>query len=294
MINVIGDGDVRVGENCQIGSRVNIFFRKKGTFSLGDYVTLGDDVKVVIDGGEVSISDWTTIHNNTLLLSKKKLLIGRHCWFGQNSILDGTGGLTIDDGVRVGMYSQIWTHVAAGEQIEGCRLYSEKPTHIKKDVWLVGSCTIGSGIELGERVVCMNGANVTKSIPDHSVVVGAPGLIRKGLKLYKEISLDEKFNLIEGWISEFSILNGFSITKHSNSFITIGKKDGFSLSIYLFGLDFYENIGRENFVAFCVENKQYEKKYTKLEELFIRYLSGNKARFYPIEKDSLSNHKYLS
>jgi carbonic anhydrase/acetyltransferase-like protein (isoleucine patch superfamily) len=140
MLNIIGEGSVKVGEKCNIGQNVSVVFKKNTELNIADFVTIGDNVKIVIENGYVQIGDWTTIHANSLLLCKTGLLIGRHCWFGQNSVIDGTGGLTIDDGVRVGMYSQIWTHVAAGELIEGCKLFSAKPTHIKRDAWLVGSC----------------------------------------------------------------------------------------------------------------------------------------------------------
>jgi acetyltransferase-like isoleucine patch superfamily enzyme len=281
MINVIGEGEVIVGSNCSIGQGATVIFKKKSKLTLADYVTVGDGVKIVIEDGFVVIGDWTTIHANTLILSKVGVSIARHCWFGQNSILDGTGGLAIDDGVRVGMYSQIWTHVAAGEQIEGCQLYSARPTHIRKDAWLVGSCTVGSGIEIGERVICMNGSNITKSIPDHSVVAGIPAKVREGLTFYKKIDLDEKFKLMREWVLEFSLEHQFEMSAQENNCICLYGNEGTQLSIYRDEYDFNANKGRHNVVAFCIENKQYEKKYTVLEAMLIRYLSGNKARFYP-------------
>ena len=52
-----------------------------------------------------------------LILAEEEMKIGHNCWFGQHTVLDATGGLEIHNGVRVGMFSQIWTHVASGEQI---------------------------------------------------------------------------------------------------------------------------------------------------------------------------------
>jgi acetyltransferase-like isoleucine patch superfamily enzyme len=281
MFDVIGKGEIIIGRNCHIGKGVSVVFKKPTKLTLADYVTLGDGVKIIIDDGCVTIGDWTTIHSNTLVISKIGVSIGCHCWFGQNSILDGTGGLTIDDGVRVGMYSQIWTHVAAGEQIEGCKLYSARPTHIKKDAWLVGSCTVGSGIKIGERAICMNGSNVTKSIPDYSVAAGIPAKIREGLSFYRDVNLDEKFQFMKKWLEEFSSIHNLKIKEHNQNCISI--YGAVQLSIYRDTFTFNMNKGQTDVVAFCIESKQYEKKFTELEANFIRFLSGNKARFYPIK-----------
>ncbi|QBC43127.1 acyltransferase [Iodobacter fluviatilis] len=281
MIKVVGKGRVEIGKNCNIGEDAVVIFKNESLLSIGDYVTIGNGVKIIIENGNVTIGDWSTIHANTLLLSTAGLSIGRHCWFGQNSILDGTGGLSIDDGVRVGMYSQIWTHVAAGEQIEGCKLFSSRSTRIGRDVWLVGSCTVGSGIDIGERAICMNGSNITKSIPAHAVVAGIPARVREGVSFYKNISLSEKFSLMLGWVDEFC--NLFNFTHHvvnDHSIIINGESE---LIIYLYELNFQDREENLSSVAFCIENKKYEKKFTETEEKFIRFLSGNKARFYPIQ-----------
>ena len=78
-------------------------------------------MKFVCDGGDVAIDDWTSFHDRCLVLSGKGVTIGQHGWVRTNTIIDGTGGITIGNGVRVGMYSQLWSHVAAGEQIEAAR-----------------------------------------------------------------------------------------------------------------------------------------------------------------------------
>lgn len=52
------------------------------------------------------------------------------------------------------MYSEIWTQVASGEQIEGCTLYSKRKTTIEEDdVCLIGSCVVSPGLLfLGKEV----------------------------------------------------------------------------------------------------------------------------------------------
>ncbi|MBT2869271.1 hypothetical protein JQK19_18745 [Chromobacterium violaceum] len=279
-MKVIGEGVVNIGKCCSIDESVTILFKgSQSKVSIADYVSIGNDVKIIVEGGDVSIGEWSTVHANSLLLCKEYLTIGQHCWFGQNSILDGTGGLHMEDGVRVGMYSQIWTHVAAGEQIEGCKLFSARPTRICKDVWLVGSCTVGSGIEIGARAICMNGSNITKSIPSNATAMGSPAKVREGLSFYKNISLDEKFELMIEWAKNFITEKGGKL-EIRDSVIAISKENQ-ELLVCKTKSEFEDNMLRSaECVLFCIETKKYTKKYSVLEEQFIRFLSGNKARFY--------------
>jgi len=113
---IADDPRIVVGKQTRIAPDVQFIFHKDSRIVIGDYCIIGAGVKFVCDGGEVFIDDWTTLHDRCLVLSSEGVKIGQHCWFGQNTIIDGTGGITIGNGVRVGMYSQLWSHVAAGEQ----------------------------------------------------------------------------------------------------------------------------------------------------------------------------------
>lgn len=82
----------------------------------------------------------------------------------------GRIGLIIGNGAEIGMYSQVWTHVASGEQIEGCTLYSKRETIIEDDVWLVGSCIVGSEVLswIGEGVALINSVLTKDTLPDRA------------------------------------------------------------------------------------------------------------------------------
>jgi acetyltransferase-like isoleucine patch superfamily enzyme len=201
---VVGNGSVRVGRATSIGAGAQVIFSKPGSITIGDYCVIGAGVKIVCSGGDVHIGDWSTLHDNCLVLSTKYVDIGEHCWFGQNCVIDGTGGLKIERGVRVGMYSQIWSHVAAGEQIEGCTLFGERPVHIESDVWLVGTCIVASGVTLGRRTVALIGSNITKSFPENTVLAGTPATPKPGLSFYQNVTSDEKWNLLRKWVEAVS------------------------------------------------------------------------------------------
>lgn len=279
----LGEGQVNIGKKSSIGNGVKFIFKSNRTITIGDYVTIGDGVKVIVEDGDVLIDDWTTIHSDSLVLSTKGVSIGQHCWFGQNCVIDGTGGLTIGNGVRVGMYSQIWTHIAAGEQIEGCLFYSADPVTIHDNVWLVGSCTVGSGVTIGKRAVCLSGSNIIKSVSEDVTVAGSPAKIKETIKAYTEKTLNEKFEMLSGWAEDFCTdsKGEFECIVKSDEKITIFSRIKKDEPITLFKDNESYNASSNQAIQSkaCIESKIYSKGFTEPEEKFMRYLSGNKARF---------------
>ncbi|ANH72385.1 bacterial transferase hexapeptide family protein [Ralstonia insidiosa] len=283
-IKKVGDGVIEVGQSCSIGDNVQVIFAKPAVVKLGDYVVLGDGVKMIVDGGNITIGDWTTLHADTLVLSKTGVSIGQHCWFGQNTVLDGTGGLTVENGVRVGMYSQLWSHVAAGEQIEGCTLYGERPIHVESDVWLVGSCIVASGVRIGRRSVALIGSNLTKDAPAEVVLAGSPAKVKEGLSFYKSVTLDEKFEMLAKWLEQITgapAIDAPSIT-HDGDAITVHWDDIEKVTFYKFAADFNKATASRHpkTTLCCVEDKRYIKAMTRAERSVLKALAGNKARFY--------------
>lgn len=286
-----GEGHVEIGRKSIVSKGSKVFFNKPGNVRIGDYVSIGEGVKIICSGGDVEIGDWSTLHDNCLVLSGKFVLIGEHCWFGQNSIIDGTGGLDIGNGVRVGMYSQIWSHVAAGEQIEGCTLIGENGVTIGDNVWLVGSCIVSSGVTIGERTVALIGSNITKSFDQNSTIAGIPASIKNGLSFYKAITLDEKWELLRSWLSEYEVAIQVIIEKHDDSLHVKECLPSENLVIFAkYTLQAKEL--RKKFhhaTVCCVEDKTYNKKFTQLEGSVLKLLSGNKARFYSLPLVSMNN-----
>lgn len=279
VLHVIGKGDVRIGHRTSIAPDAQVVFVRPATVTIGDYCTVGPGVKFVCDGGDVSLGDWTTLHDRCLVLSTAGASIGQHGWFGQHCVIDGTGGLSIGHGVRVGMYSQIWTHVAAGEQIEGCTLYGMRPVHIEDDVWLVGSCIVASGVTLGRRTVALIASNITKSWPDRSVLAGSPAAPKVGLSFYREITRDEQWDLLAGWLRELASLFDLSLHEAPGAFVLQDAQDG-QIAFVCNAAD----VGRwidshPQSTVCCLETKHYVKRLTGIEHRVLKALAGNRARF---------------
>lgn len=279
--NLVGDGTVNIGQSTSIGLGAQIVFSRPGTVTIGDYCTIGAGVKIVCFGGDVTVGDWTTLHDNCLVLSGDYVRIGQHGWFGQNCVIDGSGGLSIGNGVRVGMYSQIWSHVAAGEQLEGCTLFGERPVAIEDDVWLVGSCIVASGVTLGRRTVALIGSNITKSWPANSVLAGTPAAAKPSLTFYKEVTLEDKWQLMRGWLKAASEDLALITEERDADLLVVTSANGDGRVIFGRTSTASENARRADpdATVCCIEAKTYDKRYSGLEKRLLKYLSGNKARF---------------
>jgi acetyltransferase-like isoleucine patch superfamily enzyme len=275
--------NVKLGRYNKIGKNVVIEIlgnNQNSWVCIGDNNIFNDNTRILVTG-KFSVGDWNVFHNDILILAEEFVLIGHNCWFGQNTIIDGTGGLEIGNGVRVGMYSQIWSHVSSGEQIEGCILNSKRKTIIKDDVWLVGSCVVGSGIVLGEKSTSLNNSVITKSTLPFKVYSGNPAKIMEHVKIYIPLSLEQKFELMKTWINTFVQMQGSS----------------FTLSVNVYEIELINNEENESVIftksknkltdfsqsIFYLIDKTFNKTNIKSERLVYKFLYNNKARFIPLK-----------
>lgn len=278
---VTGSGVVRVGRFTQISSTAEVVFAKHGTVTIGDYCQVGPGVRIVCSGGDVVIGDWTTLHDRGLVLCGRSVAIGDHCWFGQHCVIDGTGGISIGHGVRVGMYSQLWSHVAAGEQIEGCTLIGERAVAIEDDVWLVGSCIVASGVTLGQRLVALIASNITKSWPGSIVIAGSPAAPKSGLSFYREVSLEEKWAMLQRWLREAETEIGMVLDLTTPGTILVRFHSSADRVAFVRDTDVAADLRARapEVTVCCVQDKSYNKRVNAVEQRILKHLAGNKARF---------------
>ncbi len=271
---------VILGKFNKIGKNVEISIlndRNETTVFFGDNNVINDNTRILIFGS-LKVGDWNVFHNNMLIMVDDFINIGHNCWFGQNTILDGAGGLDIGNGVRIGMYSQIWTHVASGELIEGCNLFAKRKTIIEDDVWLVGSCIVSSGLILGKRSTALINSVLTKNTEPNRAYAGSPAKLMENINFYNPISLDEKYNLMIIWLKQFvKIKNNVILKLHDNEIVLY---DEINLNEVVFTKEknIVENINKS---IFCLEDKTYFKTNNELEREIYKFLYGNKARFIP-------------
>ncbi|MBB4806191.1 acetyltransferase-like isoleucine patch superfamily enzyme [Chryseobacterium defluvii] len=268
--------NVKIGAFNRIGKNVVIEILgndPNAKITIGDNNIINDNTRIFVHS-KLSIGDWNVFHNDMLMMAEKEMEIGHNCWFGQNTILDATGGLHIGNGVRVGMYSQIWTHVASGEQIEGCTLYAMRKTVIEDDVWLVGSCVVGSGITLGKKSTALINSVLTKDTEPGRAYAGSPAKLMEKANFYIEKTISEKFEMLNGWLEDFVKLNpAVSINKNTSETVLEEGNDR-----VIFTTNEKDNSDKG---VFFLTNKTFNKSNSALERKVYKYLYNNKARFLP-------------
>lgn len=129
-------------------------------------------------GKQVLISEQVFIYDYD------NLEIGSGVSISAKSMLSASGGLKIADHVFIGPGTYVWTvnhdyHVA---DIFSEEQYIFKGVSIGSNVWIAAGVRIVPGVTIGEGAVVGMGSVVTKDVPPHVLVAGAPAKIIKQIR----------------------------------------------------------------------------------------------------------------
>ena len=273
----IGDGVV-IQKNTTIKSLKGIMEK----VVIGDYVLIGFSNQIL--SSEFIIGDYSQIHNSGLHSGYKPLIIGHNCWIGQNSILNCTEKLEIGNNVRIGTQSQLWTHVASGELLEGCTLIGFKPLIIKDNVWIVGGAVISPGLILEKNSVIMTGAVLTKSTTAFHTYAGVPAKdVTEKINFWKPMEIKEKKDMMKKFVKDFILENPEyqnSIFLEDNK-INLDSNDYAGKVIIQESVKDWESAKQNDISLFDLKTKRYIKNKTTVEIEWIKYCLGYRARFIP-------------
>lgn len=141
------------------------------TLPFGDYVVDRWEKAQALGWGE-----GASVYDNVLVLGD--VHVGANTWIGPNTILDGSGGLTIGDWCNVSAGAQIYTHDTVRHVLSGGEAVAERaPTVIGNRVYLGPNVVVSKGVTIGDG--CVIGANslVTHDIPGGSKAWGTPARV---------------------------------------------------------------------------------------------------------------------
>lgn len=130
----------------------------------------------------------TRYSSTAVFIEKSKINISDNCWIWHHTIIDGSNGVVIKEGVQIGAWVGIFTHSSH----VSIRLLGPSYFKIKKENrlgYIVGSVEIGAysfigagsyilpGVKIGKGCVISAGSIVNKDIPDFSVAFGNPARV---------------------------------------------------------------------------------------------------------------------
>ncbi|MBI2968182.1 MAG: hypothetical protein HYY40_10270 [Bacteroidetes bacterium] len=251
-------------------------------FEIGDNAFIGFSNQVLVP--VFIMKDYSQLHNSGLHSGYKPLTIGFNCWIGQQSILNSTETLTIGNNVRIGTHSQLWTHVASGELLEGCTLFGELPLNIMDNVWIVGGAVISPGLTVERNSIIMTGSVLTKNTEPFHTYAGIPAKDITGkLSCWKKVTGKDKINMMKIFINEFlSVFPKYKKNVLLKTDTCMGtektNEDKIMIGYNIAGMG---KLKKNRISYFDMESKLYTKKRTAIEIDFIKFNLGYRARFIP-------------
>jgi len=251
------------------------------SFTLGDQSMIGFANQLLTS--KFSMGDYGQLHNNGLHSGYEALTIGHNCWIGQQSILNCTERLAIGNNVRIGTQSQLWTHVASGELLEGCTLFGQKPLALEDNVWIVGGAVISPGLTLGRNSIIMTGSVLTTSTEPFHTYAGVPARdVTDKLNFWKPQSIDEKAARVSEFISEFVAMypqheGHICVAETASDVVNANAGD----VIFLRSVEDWSPAAAAGVSLFDLTTKTYLKQRSAAEIDWIRWSVGYRARFVP-------------
>ena len=145
-----------------------------------------DSFKRLLPFAELFVDRWekarfygfgegTSIYDSGVVLGN--VTVGRNCWIGPNTLLDGSGGLEIGDFCDISAGSHIYTHDTIDRVIFGGDI-TVAPVRIGNHCYIGPNVVITKGVTIGDYVVIGACSLVNKDVPSYSKGWGTPFRIK--------------------------------------------------------------------------------------------------------------------
>lgn len=130
----------------------------------------------------------TRISSNATLTHKDKIRMGDQVWLWHHSVVDGSGGVEIGDGVQIGAWCGIFSHSShISIRLLGSHYihhtqddragYIRAAVKIGEYTFVGARALIMPGAKIGRGCLIVPGAVVSGTIPDFAIVKGDPGKV---------------------------------------------------------------------------------------------------------------------
>ena len=125
---------------------------------------------------ELGFGEGTSIYDNSYVYGSPK--VGKNCWIGPMTIIDGSGDLEIGDGCTISAGVHIYSHDNVLQTLSGgVEPIERAKTTIGNNVYLAPNVLIAKGVSVGNHCVIGASSMVKSDVPNNSIVVGTPGKV---------------------------------------------------------------------------------------------------------------------
>jgi acetyltransferase-like isoleucine patch superfamily enzyme len=137
---------------------------------LADYLVDRWDKARMLGFGEGS-----SVYDSCLVIGDVE--VGKNCWFGPFTVIDGSGGLRIGDGCTFSAGVQVYTHDNIARTLDGTSPIERSPTTIGQNVYVGPNAVLTRGLSIGDRVLIGANSLVTSDVPSGAKVAGNPARV---------------------------------------------------------------------------------------------------------------------
>jgi acetyltransferase-like isoleucine patch superfamily enzyme len=223
MINVLNK---KVGKNFHIGKGSTINCE---SFEVGDFCYIGSNVRITCKefkaGDYLFIKDNAEIGHGGQFNDTSKLTMGNGVFLGERATINTARDITIGDEVGIGDDAKIWTHGSYLNILDGFPAKFDS-VKIGSNVWIQAMSHIMPGVEVLDNTVILCGSILINSIPKGCLVGGNPAKIIKKNIYPKNISLEDKVNIINNLTKDWlTTLDNKKTNVKFNSFRIYTKND---------------------------------------------------------------------
>ena len=177
-----------IAPDVNIGKRINLEIQPhtKNSLSIGSGSTLGDDVRLRLRGGSITIGEKVDVRATTVLnITGGALVVDGPSNIGWGVAIHCSESVTIGHFAQIAEYSTIVdsNHVQTAPDEWSYFNTTSAPIVLKPDVWVCPKSTVTMGVTIGEHVIVGPSSVVTKDVPPGVLSSGIPARVIKELDL---------------------------------------------------------------------------------------------------------------
>ena len=204
---IIESNDIQIGKNVVIGDNVEIRCPEK--IHIGDNSVLTKDIKInctSFEAGEyLFMCDRVEIGRGGSYGPNSRVKIGKHVGIFEGTVINPSEEVEIGDDTGIGGDVMIWTHGAWLDVLQGFPA-DFGPVKIGSNVWLPARSVVLPHVTIGNDVVIGINSIINRSLPDGCFAAGSPCKVIKENVYPKQLTQDEKTNIVEGIIKDWCVL----------------------------------------------------------------------------------------